>query len=119
MSEYREVSRIEETHDGILVHLAENSRLVRLGPSIVVIAEPLQEDDKPRLTAMMQAGTTISCVCGSVNQGDKKCQVQITTQGPSTISLKCVKDGCTEACTRFTTDSEGWRVLHVEASFRV
>jgi hypothetical protein len=119
MSEYREVSRIEETHDGLVIHLAENSRLVRLGPSIVVIAEPLQENGKPTLTSMMQAGTTISCVCGSVNEGSEKCQVQITTHGPSTVSIKCVKDGCSEACTRFTTDTEGWRVLRVEAAFRV
>ena len=88
--------------------------MVRLGASTAVVAEPQKSDGDDHTAARMMGGTsTISCVC--IDSATPACKIQITTEGESTVNLKCVSDGCTTSCSKWIIDKAGWDGLRFGA----
>jgi hypothetical protein len=100
-------SRIIETRDEVLVQLGAGSRLVRLGRSAVLIAEP---DLDPQLGALGVAngGTEITCWCSGGGGG---CALTITIVSEKTVRITCTpEEGC-KGCTRKRLDPAVWDAL--------
>lgn len=97
-------STFEETDEGLLIHLAEGARLVRLGSSVVVLAEPFDDDTEGVSARLaMDGGTTFSCVC----RGTGNCELVIKPRGDSLVHLVCVAKNC-GGCSRWIIDRNLW-----------
>lgn len=99
MDEKRSRTVIEQTQDALTVRLGEGARLIRLGPSMVVVADPSDDDDELAALALT-GGTTIMCICS----GRGECKVSTKQPFPDTIEIACDTAKCDKGCTRHTVD---------------
>jgi hypothetical protein len=101
MDENRLGTAIEQTREGLTVRLGEGARLVRLGPSTVVVAEPDPEEDEAVAALAVKGETSISCVCTS--NGD--CKLILKRKGPSLVTIVCEGSPCRgTGCAKVTLD---------------
>jgi hypothetical protein len=100
--------------DRVIIHLAAESRLLRVGPSMVIVAEPHEGGDG-QSPSIMRSGGSISCVCPNSEGGG--CKIVITVDGPRTVTVRCVSDGCKAGCSRWIVDDAGLHGIWL-SSFR-
>jgi hypothetical protein len=92
---------IEQTRAGLTVRLGEGARLVRLGPSTVLVADPDRGDTAELAAALpLNGGSLITCMC----RGPAECRVVIRPQDRDKVEIACDPSECKNGCTRTIVD---------------
>jgi hypothetical protein len=111
----RPTTRIEHDDEGgTVVHLGPETRVVRLGPSMVLVAENDGEGADPNVAEMqvLTGGTTIVCSC-SKSGG---CVVDIKSEGPGSVRISCESSNCTGSCSKVTIEKGLWDAAEVKTA---